>query len=246
MSSESTRKPLMLMILDGWGYREESEDNAIRLGNTPCWDEMWRKDPHTLIETSGEAVGLPDGQMGNSEVGHMNIGAGRIVYQDFSRITKAIRDGSFHEKPALCNAIDTEGRRQHRAHHGPDVPGRRAQPRRTVYGNRQDGCRKGRAAIAVHGFLDGRDTPPRSAKPPYCACRNYWTRFPELLSTISGRYYAMDRDNRWDRVERAYGPSALAEAEQHADTALQGLDQAYARDENDEFVQPTVIASARV
>ena len=106
MSSENQRKPLVLMILDGWGYREESENNAIRLGNTPCWDEMWLNDPHVLIETSGEAVGLPDGQMGNSEVGHMNIGAGRIVYQDFTRIAQAIRDGSFHENPALCNAID--------------------------------------------------------------------------------------------------------------------------------------------
>ncbi|MFC1719692.1 2,3-bisphosphoglycerate-independent phosphoglycerate mutase, partial [Pseudomonadota bacterium] len=106
MSQKSSHKPLLLMILDGWGYRDEVENNAIALANTPCWDAMWKNDLHTLIETSGEAVGLPDGQMGNSEVGHMNIGAGRIVYQDFSRITKAIRDGRFADNPSLCAAID--------------------------------------------------------------------------------------------------------------------------------------------
>ena len=103
MSDKPARKPLVLMILDGWGYREETEANAIALGDTPCWDEMWSSDPHTLIETSGEAVGLPPGQMGNSEVGHLNIGAGRIVYQDYTRIDQAIRDGSFHRNTALCD-----------------------------------------------------------------------------------------------------------------------------------------------
>ena len=106
MHQQKQHRPLLLMILDGWGYREETENNAIAMADTPCWDDMWKHDPHALIETSGEAVGLPDGQMGNSEVGHMNIGAGRIVYQDFTRITLAIRDGSFLENSGLCTAID--------------------------------------------------------------------------------------------------------------------------------------------
>jgi bisphosphoglycerate-independent phosphoglycerate mutase (AlkP superfamily) len=107
MKPDTEARPLLLMILDGWGYRSEVQDNAIALGNTPCWDRLWDSDPHILIETSGESVGLPPGQMGNSEVGHMNIGAGRIVYQDFTRIAQAIRDGSFHQNPVLRSAIDT-------------------------------------------------------------------------------------------------------------------------------------------
>ncbi|MDH3924461.1 MAG: 2,3-bisphosphoglycerate-independent phosphoglycerate mutase, partial [Xanthomonadales bacterium] len=116
MKEQNKHGPLLLMILDGWGHSDKKENNAISIADTPCWDQMWRQDPHTLIETSGESVGLPDGQMGNSEVGHMNIGAGRIVYQDFSRITKAISDGSFTENTALCSAIDAAIREESTVH----------------------------------------------------------------------------------------------------------------------------------
>ena len=246
MSSEMQRKPLVLMILDGWGYREESENNAIRLGNTPVWDEMWRNDPHVLIETSGEAVGLPDGQMGNSEVGHMNIGAGRIVYQDFTRIAQAIRDGSFHQNPALCDAIDTAKNSGGTVHvMGLMSPGGVHSHDDQFLETVKLAAERGAPSIAVHGFLDGRDTPPRSAGPSI-------ERMQVLLdsisgasfNTLSGRYYAMDRDNRWDRVEQAYRAITQAQAGQRAATAMEGLKNAYDRDENDEFVLPTVIGDA--
>lgn len=246
MSSKSKRKPLVLMILDGWGYREESENNAIRLGNTPCWDEMWRNDPHILIETSGEAVGLPKGQMGNSEVGHMNIGAGRTVYQDFTRIAQAIRDGSFHENPALCQAID------HAKDSGGTVhvmgllsPGGVHSHDDQFIETVKLAAKRGAASIAVHAFLDGRDTPPRSAEPSILRMQTLLDSLPgATFNTVSGRYYAMDRDTRWDRVEKAYRAITQADADQSAITAQEALQNAYDRDENDEFVLPTVIGPA--
>lgn len=247
MSSKATRKPLMLMILDGWGFREESENNAIRLGNTPCWDDMWQKDPHILIETSGEAVGLPAGQMGNSEVGHMNIGAGRTVYQDFTRIAQAIRDGSFHENPALCEAIDAAKAGGGTVHiMGLMSPGGVHSHDDQFIETVRLAAKRGAPGIAVHGFLDGRDTPPRSAEASILRMQELLDTIPGAsFDTLSGRYYAMDRDNRWDRVEQAYRAITLAAATQHADTALQGLHEAYGREENDEFVLPTVIGAAR-
>ena len=245
MNDKNAHTPLVLMILDGWGHREETEFNAIRLGDTPCWDEMWRDDPHTLIETSGETVGLPAGQMGNSEVGHMNIGAGRIVYQDFTRIAQAIRDGEFQQNPVLLGAIDTARNNGGTVHvMGLLSPGGVHSHDDQFIETVKLAAERGAPAIAVHAFLDGRDTPPRSAEPSIL-------RMQELLdglagarfATLSGRYYAMDRDNRWDRVERAYRAITRAQAEHRAASALQGLHDAYSRDENDEFVKPTVIAS---
>lgn len=246
MSSESARKPLMLMILDGWGFREESENNAIRLGKTPCWDEMWQNDPHTLIETSGEAVGLPAGQMGNSEVGHMNIGAGRIVYQDFTRIAQAIRDGSFHKNPALCRAIDAAKASGGTVHvMGLLSPGGVHSHDDQFTETVSLAAQRGAPDIAVHAFLDGRDTPPRSAEASIINMQELLDTIPgAAFNTLSGRYYAMDRDTRWERVEQAYRAIALADAEQHSATALQGLHEAYERNENDEFVLPTVIGPA--
>ncbi|MCJ7814718.1 MAG: 2,3-bisphosphoglycerate-independent phosphoglycerate mutase [Xanthomonadales bacterium] len=234
------------MILDGWGYRDEAENNAIALANTPCWDHLWKTDPHVLIETSGEAVGLPDGQMGNSEVGHMNIGAGRIVYQDFTRITKAIRDGSFTENPQLCAAIDAARDRDATVHiMGLLSPGGVHSHDDHFVATVQLAAQKGVESIAVHGFLDGRDTPPRSAEPSIIRMQNLLDTLPGAeFSTISGRYFAMDRDQRWDRVERAYRAIASAESALHEPTAIAALQQAYARGENDEFVQPTVIGGA--
>ena len=246
MNQKILHRPLLLMILDGWGFREEAENNAIALADTPCWDMMWKTDPHALIETSGEAVGLPDGQMGNSEVGHMNIGAGRIVYQDFSRITKAIRDGSFTQNPQLCAAIDSARNRGATVHiMGLLSPGGVHSHDDHFIATVQLAAQRGAGSIAVHGFLDGRDTPPRSAEPSIIRMQELLDSLPGAeFSTISGRYFAMDRDKRWDRVERAYRAIALAESAQNEPTAVAALHEAYARGENDEFVQPTVIAGA--
>jgi 2,3-bisphosphoglycerate-independent phosphoglycerate mutase len=247
MNDRKRRKPLVLMILDGWGYREDGDGNAIAMADTPCWDDLWSNDPHCLIETSGEAVGLPEGQMGNSEVGHMNIGAGRIVFQDFSRIENALEDGSFFENEALCGAVDAAAAAGGTVHiMGLLSPGGVHSHVDHFLATVRLAADRGARAIAVHGFLDGRDTPPRSAEPSI-------TRMQELLDglpgaafgTLAGRYYAMDRDKRWDRVEKAYRAIALGAADHRAASALQALEQAYERGENDEFVQPTVIGAAR-
>jgi 2,3-bisphosphoglycerate-independent phosphoglycerate mutase len=231
------------MILDGWGYREESDNNAIALADTPCWDEMWKNDPHSLIETSGAAVGLPEGQMGNSEVGHMNIGAGRIVYQDFSRISKAVEDGSFSENPRLCAAIDAACENGGTVHiMGLLSPGGVHSHDDHFIATVQLAVQRGAHSIAVHGFLDGRDTPPRSAGGSISRMQELLDSIPQAgFGSLSGRYYAMDRDKRWDRVERAYDAIAMARSEWREASAMSALEQAYARGENDEFVQPTVI-----
>ena len=234
------------MILDGWGYREETENNAIALGNSPCWDDMWENDPHVLIETSGEAVGLPDGQMGNSEVGHMNIGAGRMVYQSFSRISKAIQDGRFTDNAALCSAIDATRDNGGTVHiMGLLSPGGVHSHDDHFMATVRLAALRGAVSITIHGFLDGRDTPPRSAEPSIRRMQELLDTLPGAeFGTISGRYYAMDRDNRWGRVERAYRAITSAQSELHESSAVSALQQAYARGENDEFVQPTVIGGA--
>jgi 2,3-bisphosphoglycerate-independent phosphoglycerate mutase len=239
-------KPLLLMILDGWGYRDETENNAIALADTPCWDDMWENEPHVLIETSGEPVGLPAGQMGNSEVGHMNIGAGRIVYQDFSRITKAIHDGSFAENFELCSAIDAAADRDGTVHiMGLLSPGGVHSHDDHFLATVKLAAQRGAASVAIHGFLDGRDTPPRSAEASILRMQDLLNTIPgATFSTICGRYYAMDRDMRWDRVEKAYRAISSAQSERHEVSAISALEQAYARGENDEFVQPTVIGGA--
>ncbi len=243
MNEQTDKGPLLLMILDGWGYREEPGNNAIAIADTPCWDEMWRNDPHTLIETSGESVGLPDGQMGNSEVGHMNIGAGRIVYQDFSRITKAIEDGSFEDNSPLCSAIDAAVAGNSTVHiMGLLSPGGVHSHEDHFLATVELAAQRGAKSISVHGFLDGRDTPPRSAAPSIERMQATLDEIPGAgFATISGRYYAMDRDKRWDRVKLAYDAVALADSRWREATAAEALEQAYARDENDEFVKPTVI-----
>ena len=246
MNDKPGHKPLLLMILDGWGYRPEPDDNAIALAHTPCWDRLWQDDPHVLIETSGAAVGLPAGQMGNSEVGHMNIGAGRIVFQDYSRIENAIRDGSFRENPQIRAAVEAAGRSGHRVHvMGLLSPGGVHSHDDHFLETVRVAAAHGAGSIAVHAFLDGRDTPPRSAEPSIRRMQALLDTLPgAAFGSISGRYYAMDRDKRWERVEKAYRTIADATAEFRATTALKGLEEAYARGEDDEFVQPTVIADA--
>jgi 2,3-bisphosphoglycerate-independent phosphoglycerate mutase len=242
-------KPILLLILDGWGHRDETAHNAIALANLPNWRRLLADYPHTLVQTHGEYVGLPDGQMGNSEVGHMNIGAGRIVYQDLTRIDVAIEDGSFRENPALCGACDAVNASGGTLHvFGLLSQGGVHSQERHIHALLDLAVQRGVVRVAVHAFLDGRDTPPQSAEPSLrqldAKCRALGNA---RIATVSGRYYAMDRDQRWNRVERAYDAIADANAEFHADDVFAALGDAYARGENDEFVKPTVIGNgARV
>ena len=237
------KKPLVLMILDGWGYREDTQSNAILAANTPVLDNLWATRPHTLISASGLDVGLPDGQMGNSEVGHVNLGAGRIVYQDFTRITKAINDGEFDSTPALVENIDkavSAGKAVHIM--GLLSPGGVHSHEDHIVASIKLAAKRGAKEVYFHGFLDGRDTPPRSAK---ASIERIEALFSELkcgrLASLVGRYYAMDRDNRWNRVEKAYNVIALAEGDFNFDNGVEALNAAYERDENDEFVAATTI-----
>ncbi len=239
----SAKQPIALVILDGYGHREDSESNAIATAHTPVMDELLANQPNTLLKASGFDVGLPDGQMGNSEVGHTNIGAGRVVYQDLTRITKSIVDGEFVETAALVEAIDkavNAGKAVHLM--GLMSPGGVHAHEDHIYAAVEMAAARGAEKIYLHCFLDGRDTPPRSAE-------NSLKRFDELfaklgkgrIASIVGRYYAMDRDNNWDRVQVAYDLITQAKAEFTAESAVAGLEAAYAREENDEFVKSTAI-----
>ena len=238
-------RPVLLLILDGWGHREDNAHNAIAEANAPNWRHLLATYPHTLVETHGEYVGLPDGQMGNSEVGHMNIGSGRIVYQDLTRIDAAIRDGSFFENPALAGACDAAKNSGGTLHvMGLMSPGGVHSHEAHIFAMLDLAARRGVPRIAVHAFLDGRDTPPRSARPSLEKLEAKCAAIPGAkVASVSGRYYAMDRDKRWDRVKLAYDAVANAESPLHATSAVDALDRAYARKENDEFVKPTVVGS---
>lgn len=237
------RKPHVLLILDGFGYRESPQDNAIAAAKKPVWDALWRNNPHSVISGSGLDVGLPDGQFGNSEVGHMTLGAGRIVYQQLTRIDKDIADGTFFENPAYCAAIDKAVAAGKAVHvWGLLSPGGVHSHENHIVAMLEMAAKRGATKIYLHAFLDGRDTPPRSAE---ASIRLAQDKLDALgvgrFASICGRYYAMDRDKRWDRVERAYDLLTQGVAAYRADTAQDGLAAAYVRDENDEFVQPTII-----
>ncbi|HEX5125037.1 MAG TPA: 2,3-bisphosphoglycerate-independent phosphoglycerate mutase [Rhodanobacteraceae bacterium] len=236
-------RPVLLLILDGWGHRDDNAHNAIAEANAPNWRRLLATYPHTLVETHGEYVGLPDGQMGNSEVGHMNIGSGRIVYQDLTRIDAAIRDGSFFENAALAGACDAAKKSGGTLHvMGLMSPGGVHSHEDHIFAMLDLAARRGVSRIAVHAFLDGRDTPPRSARAPLEKLEAKCAAIPGArVASVSGRYFAMDRDKRWDRVKLAYDAVANAESPLHANSAVDALDRAYARDENDEFVKPTVV-----
>jgi 2,3-bisphosphoglycerate-independent phosphoglycerate mutase len=238
-------RPVLLLILDGWGHREDSAHNAIAKANAPNWRHLLATYPHTLVETHGEYVGLPDGQMGNSEVGHMNIGSGRIVYQDLTRIDAAIKDGTFFENTALAGACDAVGKSGGTLHvMGLMSPGGVHSHEDHIFAMLELAARRGVPRIAVHAFLDGRDTPPRSARASLEKLEAKCAAIPGAhVASISGRYYAMDRDKRWDRVSLAYEAVANAESPLRAANALEALESAYARGENDEFVRPTVVGS---
>lgn len=240
------RKTTALIILDGWGHREETSGNAIAHANTPVLDGLSKKYAHTLISGSGMDVGLPAGQMGNSEVGHVNLGAGRVVYQDFTRITKAIADGDFFENPVLTENMDkaiSQGKAVHIM--GLLSAGGVHSHEDHIVAILKMAVQRGATKLYLHAFLDGRDTPPQSAKDSLLAMDKL---FVELgvgkTATIIGRYYAMDRDERWDRVEAAYNLIANGVGLHQVDSALEGLDASYSRKQNDEFVQATVIGDA--
>jgi 2,3-bisphosphoglycerate-independent phosphoglycerate mutase len=233
----------MLMILDGWGHREDPSDNALALAELPNWRRLLLDCPHTLIQTSGLRVGLPEGQMGNSEVGHMNLGAGRVVYQELTRIDRDIAEGGFSSNPALvgaCAAARQSGGRLHVL--GLLSPGGVHSHELHLHAMLRMAMEQGVGKVAVHALLDGRDTPPQSARPSIEALQALCDAHPGLsIGSVGGRYYGMDRDKRWARVARAWEAIVHGRAEQHADSALGALQAAYARGENDEFVAPTVI-----
>ncbi|MEJ2455340.1 MAG: 2,3-bisphosphoglycerate-independent phosphoglycerate mutase [Candidatus Thiodiazotropha sp.] len=236
-------KPVVLIILDGWGYSEDPDNNAIAMARTPVWDRLWREYPHSLINTSGAAVGLPGGQMGNSEVGHLNLGAGRVVYQEFTRVSRSIRTGSFFTNETLTEAVDKAvagGKAVHLL--GLLSPGGVHSHEEHVHAMVKLAVERGAEKVYVHAFLDGRDTPPKSAEPSFVALNEL---FDELgrgrIATIVGRYYAMDRDHRWDRTQLAYDLLVDAKAEHQVKSACAGLQAAYDRGETDEFVTPTVV-----
>lgn len=242
----TAKKPLALIILDGWGYREDSNSNAIKAANTPVLDKLWAECPSTLISGSGMDVGLPRGQMGNSEVGHVNLGAGRVVYQDLTRIDKDIEDGTFDSNPALAGAVDkamAAGKAVHIM--GLLSPGGVHSHEDQMLAMVELAAKRGCKQVYLHAFLDGRDTPPRSAE---ASLARFSARFAELgcgrVASIVGRYFAMDRDNRWDRVQQAYELMTEAKGEFTFASAVEGLQAAYARNENDEFVKATVIQAA--
>ncbi len=238
-------RPLVLMILDGWGYRKDAADNAISQATTPCWDRLQQVGSCTTIETSGESVGLPAGQMGNSEVGHMNIGAGRVVFQDFTRISNAVDNGSLMDNPALGKAITASRTFASTLHiMGLLSPGGVHSHEDHFLAMVRMAAAHGAHKIRVHAFLDGRDTPPRSAGPSLQkmqACLDGLQH--AAFATVCGRYYAMDRDQRWDRIEKAWDMLVNGEATFCSGDAETALQAAYERNESDEFVNPTVIGS---
>lgn len=237
-----SKKPVVLMVLDGYGLNDRTEGNAIAMANTPVMDKLMKECPFQKGYASGLAVGLPDGQMGNSEVGHMNIGAGRIIYQDLTRITKDIEDGTFFKNEELLEAMENCKKNDSDLHlFGLLSDGGVHSHLSHVYGLLEMAKQQGVSKVYVHAFLDGRDTPPASAKGFVETLEN---KMAEIgvgkVASLSGRYYAMDRDNNWDRVEKAYDSLVTGDGIK-AESATQALQESYDNGKTDEFVEPTVI-----
>jgi 2,3-bisphosphoglycerate-independent phosphoglycerate mutase len=235
---------VVLLILDGWGVREADADNAIAQADTPNWDALLAHCPQTLIATSGEAVGLPDGQMGNSEVGHMNIGAGRVVYQDFLRINRCVAAGELLGQPAFADQLAAyKGGAWHVL--ALLSPGGVHSHEEHLFGFLREAAAAGVRSMVVHAILDGRDMPPKSAAP---SIEKLQSLLDETgvgrIGSVSGRYYAMDRDQRWERVEQAFNAMVWHRSEYAAESAMQALEDAYERGETDEFVKPTIVGDA--
>ncbi|MCG7948907.1 MAG: 2,3-bisphosphoglycerate-independent phosphoglycerate mutase [Candidatus Thiodiazotropha taylori] len=239
-------KPVVLTILDGWGYSEDTEVNAITEARTPVWDRLWREHPHTLITTTGAAVGLPGGQMGNSEVGHLNLGAGRVVYQEFTRVSRSIRTGSFFTNQTLTAAVDKAAESGKTVHLlGLLSPGGVHSHEEHIHAMARLAVDRGAKQVYFHAFLDGRDTPPKSAEASLVALNEVFESLGVgRIASLIGRYYAMDRDNRWERVEQAYNLLVDGKAEYQVEDAISGLHDAYQRGETDEFVASTSITPA--
>ena len=241
-------RPVALIVLDGWGYRAETEGNAIALARTPTWDALWRSESRTLLDASGLRVGLPAGQMGNSEVGHLNLGAGRVVMQDLVRISSAISDGTFYTNPSLldaCRRARTQGGTLHLMGligdggvHAIDTH---------LYALLELAKRQNVERVAIHAFLDGRDTMPKSGLGYMGELleRIRSIASPARIASVSGRYYAMDRDRRWERTELAYRAVVLGEGTQVADP-LSAIRSAYETGHTDEFMVPVVVAPNKV
>lgn len=236
--------PVLLIILDGFGCRHNGADNAIQRANKPNWTRIWEGNPHTTIHASEAAVGLPAAQMGNSEVGHLNIGAGRVVYQEFTRINMAIDSGHFFTNPALKETVEAAKRGDHALHIlGLLSDGGVHSHELHIHAMLEMAARAGLKKIYLHMFLDGRDTPPRSAAGPIARLQEKCDSLQAgRIATLIGRYYAMDRDRRWQRVKSAYDSMTRGTAPYRAGTAMEALLLAYERGESDEFVKATVIA----
>lgn len=234
------KRPVVLAVLDGWGYREERNGNAIALAHTPTWDALWGRHPHTLLEASGLAVGLPAGQMGNSEVGHLNLGAGRVVAQDLVRIDTAITDGSFYanaELTMLCRAVKSRGGTLHLA--GLIGNGGVHAVDRHLFALFALAERENMPKVALHALLDGRDTLPRSAL-GFMRVTVERAQKRVAIASVGGRYFGMDRDKRWDRTEKWYR-AMVQGAGPRAEDPVAAVQAAYDRGESDEFIPPVVI-----
>ena len=236
-------KPMVLVILDGWGYSEQTEFNAIAKARKPNWDRLWSERPHTLIRGSGAEVGLPADQMGNSEVGHLNLGAGRVVYQEYTRVSRSIKTGSFFNNATLVDAVDL-AKETNKAVHilGLLSPGGVHSHEEHIHAMAELAVKHGVQNVYLHAFLDGRDTAPKSATD---SIQKMEDKFKQIeggrFASIIGRYYAMDRDHRWPRIQSAYDLITQGKADYSAESAMAGLEQAYAREETDEFVKATAI-----
>ena len=237
----------LLLILDGWGHREEIDNNAIAKAKSPNWDNIWAHHPRALIDTSGEAVGLPTGQMGNSEVGHMNLGAGRIVYQNLTRIDKDIEDSNFYNNKTLTSAVDKAISSQSAVHIlGLLSPGGIHSHEDQIIAMVNLALDQGINKLFLHAFLDGRDTPPRSALSSLLRAEDTLRESGKgKVASICGRFYSMDRDNRWDRIQLAYEMLTQGKTDYQYNNVKEALHAAYDRNEDDEFVQPTLIGQEK-
>ncbi len=235
--------PVLLIILDGFGCRSERAHNAIALAEKPNWSNLWNRYPHTLIHASETEVGLPKGQMGNSEVGHLNIGAGRVVYQEYTRVDHAIESGAFFANPMLKATMKAAHDNNGALHIlGLLSDGGVHSHERHIHAMLQMAADEGMEKIYIHAFLDGRDTPPKSAEINIARMQEKIAEVGKgRIATIIGRYFAMDRDRRWQRVKSAYDLLTQSKSEYVASSALEGLENAYARGETDEFVKATAI-----
>ncbi|MCY4011945.1 MAG: 2,3-bisphosphoglycerate-independent phosphoglycerate mutase [Gammaproteobacteria bacterium] len=233
------RRPALLVILDGWGLRDEVAYNAIAQARTPVWDALWSGTATTKLSAAGVDVGLPPGQMGNSEVGHMSIGAGRAIPQDLTRIDQAIASGALASNPGLGEIIHSGAATLHVL--GLLSPGGVHSHEEHIAEVLETVGEQASMRIRLHAFLDGRDTPPKSA---LASLGRFNEDFPDVLASVTGRYFAMDRDQRWDRTERAYNLLVHGETPHHYDTAAAALEAAYERGESDEFVQPSAVHPA--